>query len=98
MLKLVGQQSAPNDDPLRRMLVERRPPLTWRGIAGWLALSAIGLLLGLTKVSGLPEYIGLGLFLLGGFQVLRGMLRKAWLRVGGTDQPIKTYFEKRFEE
>ena len=41
------------------------------------------------------EAVALGLFIVGGFQVLRGVLRMVWLRLGGTDQPLRTYLRRR---
>jgi hypothetical protein len=87
-----------DDDLLRRWLVERAPPLTWRGIAGWALALLAGLVLGLAKLGTPGELLGLGLGLSGGVQVLRGMFRMAWLALGGTDQPVRTYVRKRLED
>jgi hypothetical protein len=83
---------------LRRSLIERAPPLTWRGIGGYTLVSAVGLILGLAKVGGLWEALALGLFILGGIQTLRGILRMAWLGLGGTDRPLRTYLKRRLGE
>jgi hypothetical protein len=71
----VLNRKEPDDDLLRRVLVERRPPLTWRGIAGCAVASAAGLLLGLAREGWLWEAAALGLFIVDGLQVLRGVLR-----------------------
>jgi purine-cytosine permease-like protein len=59
--------------------VERRGPETWRGIAACGAASAAGLPLVLVGVGGLWEAAAAILFAISGFQVLRGLLRMAWL-------------------
>jgi len=91
----VVNRQAPDDDLLRRVLVERRPPLTWKGIAGCAFASAVGLLMGFAHEGWLWEAVALGLFIVGGFQVLRGVLQMVWLRLGGTDQPLRTYLRRR---
>jgi hypothetical protein len=55
----------------------------------------VGLLLGLAHEGWLWEAVALGLFIVGGLQVLRGVLRMAWLRLGGTDEPFMTYLRRR---
>jgi hypothetical protein len=95
----VMNQSAWDDDRLRRWLIERAPPLTWRGI--WLCAlaSAIGLVLGFAEHGGgLWEALALALFIVGGMQALRGAARMAWLRLGGTDRPLRTYLRRRLGE
>jgi hypothetical protein len=92
----MGQQPAWDDDPLRRSLIERAPPLTWKGIGLCALVTTIGLILGLARFGGLWDYLALGLFFIGGIQVLRGVLRMGWLRLGGTDRPLRAYFRKRF--
>jgi hypothetical protein len=94
----VEQQSAWDDDPLRRSLIERAPPLTWTGILGYALLSSAGLILGLSKAGGLWEIVALGLFVLGAIQVLRGLVRMAWLRLGGTDRPLREYVRNRLQD
>jgi hypothetical protein len=84
-----------DDDPLRRSLIERAPPLTWKGIGFCALVMAIGFTLGLAKFGGLWNYLALGLFVFGGIQVLRGVLRMGWLGLGGTDRPLRAYFRKR---
>jgi hypothetical protein len=80
---------------LRRVLVERAPPLTWRGIWGCAFASAAGLVLVLVKVGGDWEVLAAIVFCVGAILVLRGVLRKAWLRLGGTDRPVRTYLRRR---
>jgi hypothetical protein len=82
-----------DDDPLRRSLIERALPLTWKGIWGY-AL-AIGLLIELAKVGGFGGLLALGLFFLGAILVLRCVLQKTWWRLGDTDPPIRTYVRGR---
>jgi hypothetical protein len=94
----VGQQSAWDDDPLRRSLIERAPPLTWKGILGYALMLSAGLILVLAKVGGLWEIVALGLFILGGIQVLRGLVRMAWLQLGGTDRPLRAYLRRRLQD
>jgi hypothetical protein len=95
----VPNQSAWDDDPLRRSLIERAPPLTWRGICLCAFASAIGLVLGIAEHGGgIWEILALALFIVGGIQALRGALRMASLRLGGTDRPLRTYFRRRLGE
>jgi hypothetical protein len=91
----VTRQPEWDDDPLRRSLIERAPPLTWKGILGYALASSVGLILGIVKMGGLWEGVAFGLFILGAIQVLRGTLRLAWLRLGGTDRPLRTYLRRR---
>jgi hypothetical protein len=84
-----------DDDLVRRWLIERAPPLTWRSIAGWALATIVGVVLGLAKLGGAGEGVALALAVVGGVEVLRGLLRMAWLRLGGTDQPLRTYLRKR---
>lgn len=79
------------------MFVERRPPLTWTGICIDALVSVTGLVLLFTQQGGLTEVLAVLMLALGAFQVLRGVLRKLWLRMGGTDQPLWTYFRRRVE-
>jgi hypothetical protein len=94
----VAQWPDSEDDLLRRMFVERRPPLTWKGILLDALMSAGGLILVIVKVGGFWEVFAVLVFALCGLQALRGVLRKAWLRLGGTDQPVRTYLRRRFGE
>ena len=98
ILGYMGQQPEEHgsDDLLRRMFVERRPPLTWVGICLDTVAFAVGLGLLLIPVGWPWDVFAVLLFAVCGFQALRGVLRKAWLRLGGTDQPIWTYLRKRF--
>jgi hypothetical protein len=92
---LVRRQPNPDSDLLRRMFVERRPPLTWTGICIDALVSLIGLVLVLVEVGGLWEVLAVLMLATGVFQVLRGILRKVWLRMGGTDQPVWAYLRRR---
>jgi hypothetical protein len=60
-----------DDDFWRRTLIERRPPLTWKGICACAIASAAGIGLGLTKPTGEWELLALGLSITGGIQTLR---------------------------
>jgi len=84
----------PDGDWFERRVVERRGPETWRGIGACGITSVVGLVLVLVGVGGLWEVAGAVVFALGGFQVLMGLLRMAWLARGGTEQPIRTYLRK----
>jgi hypothetical protein len=84
-----------DEDFWRRVLIERRPPLTWKGICVCAIASAAGIGLGLSKPAGEWELLALGLFITGAIQTVRGLGRKIWLGLGGTDQPFKTYLERR---
>lgn len=84
-----------SDDLLQRSLIERAPPLTWRGIAGWALASVAGVILALAKVGGLGELIAVAMFIVGGMQVARGVIRMGWLKLGGIDQPVRTYLRRR---
>lgn len=88
-------QANSDEDFWRRTLIERRPPLTWKGICACAIASAAGIGLGLTKPTGAWELLAIGLSITGAIQTLRGLGRKIWLALGGTDQPIKTYLERR---
>jgi hypothetical protein len=88
-------QANSDDDFWRRTLIERRPPLTWKGICACASASAVGIGLGLSKPAGEWELLALGLSIAGGIQTLRGLGRKIWLGLGGTDQLVKTYIERR---
>jgi hypothetical protein len=87
-------QESSDDDFWRRTLIERRPPLTWKGICTCAIASAAGIGLGLTKPAGEWQLLALGLCITGAIQTLRGLGRKIWLALGGTDQPIKAYLER----
>jgi hypothetical protein len=50
----------------------------------------------LAEVGGFGEMLAAGLFIIGAALALKGMLRIAWLRLGGADQPIRTYLRGRF--
>lgn len=91
-------QANSDEDFWRRTLIERRPPLTWKGICACAIASAGGIGLGLTKPAGGWELLALGLFVAGGIQTLRGLARKIWLALGGTDQPFKAYIERRLDD
>ncbi len=85
-----------SDDWFRRYWIERAPPLTWGGIAVWMGALVIGVAMLLARPSAdVWGVIGLVLVALGGVQVLRGLARKAWLGLGGTDQPVRSYFRRR---
>jgi hypothetical protein len=92
---MADRRGNPDGDWWERRVVERRGPETWRGIAACGAASAAGLLLVFAGAGGLWEAAAAIVFTISGFQVLRGLLRMAWLARGGTDQPIRTYFRKR---
>lgn len=92
------RQPAWDDDLLRRALIERAPPLTWRGIGAYAVVSAVGLILGLVSLDGPWGLIALGLFIVGVLQALRGVLRMAWLGLGGTDRPLRAYLKRRLDE
>lgn len=92
------QYPAWDDDPLRRSLIERAPPLTWRGIFGCAVVTCLGLILALATRGHTLTIVGLGLSFVGIIQVLRGLIRMAWLRLGGTDRPLNTYLERRFRQ
>lgn len=76
-------------------MIERAPPLTWKGIAADAVLAAIAFGLVFIVLAEPWRLVCFGLFLLGIFQTLRGLARKAWLALGGTDRPIKTFIERR---
>ena len=80
-----GMQANPDEDFWRRALIERRPPLTRKGICACAIASAGGIGLGLTEPAGGWEPLALGLCISGGIQTLRGLGRKIWLALGGTD-------------
>jgi hypothetical protein len=96
ILVLMGQEPAWDEDPLRRSLIERAPPLTWKGILLCAFVAATGLALGLAKTGWFWDDLAIGLVVIGGIQSLRGIIRIGWLRLGGTDRPLKTYIRKRF--
>jgi hypothetical protein len=94
-------QSQPpwSDDWFRRYWVERAPPLTWRGISVWAVALAAGLAMLLAKpTADLWGIVGTALIAYGSIQILRGVGRKAWLALGGTDQPVRSYFRRRTDE
>jgi hypothetical protein len=86
-----------DDDLLRRVLIERRGPITWKGIWACALASAAGLVLVLVKVGGFWEGFAAILFVMGAFLAIKGLLRMTWLRLGGTDEPLRTYLRKRFD-
>ncbi len=88
-------QPEPEDDLLRRVLIERRAPQTWKGIVGCVLVSALALVLVIVNLGGFAELVAAGVFAIGTFQALSGMLRKAWLALGGTDQPLRSYLKRR---
>ena len=95
----VGQlPESDDDDLLRRLLIERRYPLTWKGILGCALASIVGLVLVLAGVGGFWEVLAAFLFVAGALLVLKGVLRMTWLRLGGTDRPLRTYIRRRFGE
>jgi membrane-associated phospholipid phosphatase len=92
----VGQPpESDDDDLLRRLLIERRYPLTWKGISSCALASIVGLALVLAKIGGLSEVLAAFLFVAGALLALKGVLRMTWLRLGGTDEPLMTYFRRR---
>ena len=62
---------------------------------GYAGASAVGLILILANVSGIWELVAALVVVLGVIQILRGLVRKAWLCLGGTDRPLKTFLERR---
>lgn len=84
-----------DDDLLRRLLIERRYPLTWKGILGCALTSIVGLVLVLAKVGGFWEILGAFLFVVGVLLALKGVLRMTWLRLGGTDDSLMAYLRRR---
>jgi hypothetical protein len=92
-----SDQSAWDDDPWRRALIERPPPLTWRGIVLSALVVAAGVVLGLAEVAGFWDGLALLLVIVGGIQLLRGLIRMAWLRMGGTDRPLRNFVRARVE-
>lgn len=91
----MGQQPNSEDDLLRRLLIERRYPLTWKGISSCGLVAVVGLALVLAKVGGFWEVLSAFLFVMGTLLALKGLLRKAWLRLGGKDEPLMTQLRKR---
>ncbi len=85
-----------NEDRCQRILIERPPPSSWRAICAWALATAAGIALGLTNPTGLLEVLALALFILGGPQVLRGLVHMAWLGLGGADQPVRTFLTRWF--
>jgi hypothetical protein len=85
-----------SDDLLQRSLVERAPPLTWVGVLGWGLVAVVGAVLGLAGPGKALEAVAVALAVVGGLQVLRGLIRKLWLVLGGTDQPLRSYLHRRF--
>jgi hypothetical protein len=57
--------------------------------------SVVGLTLVLAKVGGLWEVFAAFLFVVGALLALKGVLRMAWLRLGGTDESLMTYLRGR---
>ena len=78
---LVESEPESNDnDVLRRVLIERRGPRTWKGIWGCAGASVVGLVLVLIKPGEFWELFGAAVFLVGAFEVLNGMFHKTCFR------------------
>jgi len=60
--------------------------------------SMVGLVLVLAGVGGSWEAFAAVLFALGGLLALTGVLRMAWLALGGADQPIRSYLRKHLDD
>jgi len=85
-----------DSDPLRRVLIERLPPLTWRGIGGYAAAGGAGLVfLLVVRTGGFLTLAAALVLVVSSVQVLRGLTRLLWLRMGGTDQPLRSYLRRR---
>jgi hypothetical protein len=54
-----------------------------------------GLALVLVQVGGVWEVAAALVLALGVLNALRGVFRKAWLHLGGSDQPVRTYLRSR---
>lgn len=87
-----------SDNWFRRSWVERAPPLTYRGIVFWALVCAVGT--GVAFAAGHGRVAGAGglCALAGCAMVVRGLFRKAWLAIGGTDQPIRTLIRRRLDD
>lgn|GEM_PF-4577313 len=91
----MAEEPEPDGDLAQRVLVERRPPLSWKGIAACASVSALALVVVALDVGGFWELLAAGVFVVGALQTARGMLRKAWLGLGGSDRPVSTYLKRR---
>jgi len=80
------------------LLIERAPPLTWRGIASWTLVALAVLACVLAKPGGFWELVAAGVLVVAGWQAVRGVLRMVWLHLGGTDQPLRTYIRRHLGE
>ncbi len=91
----MGKQCDQDDDLLRRLIIERRYPLTWGGIACCALASIAGLVALVVGVGGDWEVVAAFAFVMGLYLALKGLLRRAWLRFLGTEEPVADFFRRR---